>query len=140
MTVASVPTHTLKGAGLAWAMALALGLDVQVGKFAKFGPASLFTSRHVYLWPRVGQLKYDPLNDLRTLEAVIETCRIQLLRRTPEEEAELAHPDPRFNWRAQMSLGDRHYTAHGETFGEAALRCFLMPRLGEQANIPKELL
>ena len=135
----SVPSTRLQGAPLAWAVAKALRLEVDVHVFTASGLVNLFSSKRDYLWPCVRFMKFDPLNHL-TLNYVLETYRINLQRRTKEEESELAQPNPAFNWRALATIQGKHCTAHGFTFGEAALRCAVTGLLGDQVDVPKELL
>lgn len=71
------------------------------------------------------------------LHREIDTLR----KRSKAEEAELARPNPNFKFKAEVFADiDGYHCAFGPTPLIAAMRCYVASKLGDEVEVPEELL
>ena len=120
-------TSDLTGAALDWAVLEAMkpGLEHQErAGITTFGP--LFGRGYKY--PRWGGRKYSPSTNWSLGGPLIEREGIEVI------------PDGIGAWDSAIRGGDEDTTAHGPTPLIAAMRCYVASRLGDEVDIPEELL
>ncbi len=72
---------------------------------------------------------------------IIEREIDSLRKRSKNEELSLANPNPNFKFKAEIcSDVDGYFCGFGPTPLIAAMRCYVASKLGEEVEIPEELL
>lgn len=69
---------------------------------------------------------------------IIEREGIDLRKRVPDPD--IARPHPRFAWKAELVATNPYFCGTGPTPLVAAMRCFVASKLGDEVEIPEELL
>jgi hypothetical protein len=113
-----IKTEELTGQALDWAVAKAEG-NVQLQYDSREG----LIIRNILGW-----FPYRPSVAWQQGGPIIEREAIELV------------PDGKGSWSAAIRGGDEDDVAHGPTPLIAAMRCYVASRLGDEVDIPEELL
>lgn len=146
MKMVKIKTEALSGAALDWAVCMAEGLkpeDIYISPaWSKDIPASLFRRGRDEDGELTGNYTTGPaLLFSRKWEAagpIIEREGISIVRGNDlhfpngNEKGELIEP----LWLAKRD----GFKAHGQTYLEAAMRCWVLRKLGNEVQVPSELV
>ena len=68
---------------------------------------------------------------------IIECGKIDIRARIPDD---VLRPNPRFAWKAECVATNPYYCGTGPTPLIAAMRCYVASKLGDEVEVPEELL
>ena len=122
-----IKTYKLTGRTLDWAVAKCLGEQVRLIK------GQLET-----LWTDKG---WKPSTEWSQGGSIIATKIDCIRKRSKVEEASLAYPNENFKFKAEIfaDISD-YYCGHGPTPLIAAMRCYVASTLGDEVDVPDELV
>lgn len=125
-----VKTTNLKGQALDWAVATSLGFICFIDhpRFLR-NKSSIM---NVY----IQDVPYSI--DWAFGGPVIEKEGIDLRKRVPDPD--IARPNPRFAWKAEMVATKHYHCGTGPTPLVAAMRCLVASKLGNEVEIPEGLV
>lgn len=128
--------HDLTGGQLDLWVARALAKDNEVAA-VYYGGAWVDGDGQCYLAPPgyrsvsdYRQSLFTPSTDGRVGQPIVERMVDILRKRSAAEEAELAHPDPNFKWKAEAWVDGKYACGFGPTLLIAAMRCYVTSIFG----------
>lgn len=85
--------------------------------------------------------RYSPSTDWSQGGPINEREIDCIRKRSKAEEADLAHPNPNFKFKAEIFANiNGYFCGHGPTPLIAAMRCYVASKLGDEIEIPIDLL
>lgn len=145
-----VPTHELSGKALDFAAFIAKGWSYWLPANAKWDDYTDWilsggVLKKLYFDGSVSRAGawiphdiWQPHCDWSQCGPIIEEVGIDLRKRVPDSD--VAHPNPRFAWKAELVASNPYCCGTGETARIAALRCCVDFKLGRVVDIPEECL
>lgn len=129
-----IKTSELTGTALDWAVAKCEGYFY----FAKpEGPT--YVHKNTGEWHHSGN--YSPSANWSQGGPIIESKIDYIRKRSKAEEVELAHPNANFKFKAEVFADIAgYYCGFGLTPLIAAMRCYVASKLGDEVDVPKELV
>lgn len=139
-----VKTSELIGPALDWAVAKAKGTRVQIAEQRNYGQRPFIPRKWVQYWSEEAfdYVTFDPSADWEQGGSIIEREGIALWLSTTPEAGKWAAADNK--WMELDPESDEFLNGpdpwHGPTPLVAAMRCFVASKLGDEVDVPEELL
>jgi hypothetical protein len=121
-----IKTSALSGASLDWAVA-----KIELGNNFKY--LSITKDKKLFYHDPGDNYKYISYSSWNLVGSIIERERIDL-------QAKINAGSDYDEWLATVGFGSKQRRRYGPTPMIAAMRCFVASKLGDEVDIPKELL
>ena len=120
-------TEELTGRALDWAVAKAEGIEDVI---IHHGHVKIPIDSCAERYPKrgIGYKQYHPSTSWRLAGPIIDKAFIDIEYFRGDEA-----------WQATIYLRDEYVEAHGDTARIAAMRCYVLAKLGPEINLPEEL-